>query len=142
MRLEAVLFDLFDTLILVEQETVFYPPSLKKLHAFLLEQGVAVPFAEFQRVYFDVRARLYAETRATLEEPPFTRRVAQTLQQLNHPLDETDPIVVGATRAFGDALKAYVHLDAASPLVLQRLRGEYKLGQPKKTGRPRERICG
>jgi HAD superfamily hydrolase (TIGR01509 family) len=136
MTLEAVLFDLFDTLILVDREEVFYPPSLKKLHTFLSEQGVNVSFPEFQRVYFEVRERLYAATLTTLEEPHFHVRVAQTLQRLGHPLSETDPLVVGATRAFADALGRYVHLDAEAPTVLQRLRGTYKLGVVSNFGIP------
>jgi len=44
MRLEAVLFDLFDTLLLLESE-VFYPPSLRKLHEFLIKNDVDVPQA-------------------------------------------------------------------------------------------------
>lgn len=128
MRLEAVLFDLFDTLLLLENDEVFYPPSLRKLHEFLIKNHVNVPFEAFKRVYFEVRERLYSETQESLEEPHFNVRVSQTLQNLGHNFSETDPIVVGATGAFADEIMRYVHLDEDAIHVLRKLQVKYKLG--------------
>ena len=55
MRVKAVLFDLFDTLVLIESGDSFYMPALQKLHKSLVKKGVKVPFEEFSRVYFEVR---------------------------------------------------------------------------------------
>ena len=61
MQLEAVLFDLFDTLVLVENEKVFYTPCLKSLYNSLLKNGVKASFARFSHVYFQIRDQLYSE---------------------------------------------------------------------------------
>jgi len=139
MRLEAVLFDLFDTLLLLESDEVFYPPSLRKLHEFLIKNDVDVPFEDFKRVYFEVRERLYSETQESLEEPHFNVRVSQTLQNLGHNFCETDPVVVGATMAFADEIMRYVHLDEDAIDVLRKLHGKYKLGLVSNFGIPE---CG
>ena len=52
MHVEAVLFDLFDTLLLLEEDEAFYVPSLRKLHEFLVKNGIGVSFEDFRRVYF------------------------------------------------------------------------------------------
>lgn len=128
MRVDAVLFDLFNTLVLIGNEDVFYLPSLKKLHEFLIENGVKVTFPDFKRVYFDVRDKLYAKADRNLEEPHFNVRVSQSLQRLGHDVGEDDPIVVGATEAFCKEFMQYMQLDENANHVLEKLRGRYKLG--------------
>jgi putative hydrolase of the HAD superfamily len=128
MHVEAVLFDLFDTLLLLESGEVYYTPSLKKLYEFLTRNGVRVDFEDFKRVYFEIRDRFYLESRQTLEEPHFNVRVSQTLQRFGYNLDVCDPIVTGATMAFADEFIRYVHLDNEAIKVLQTLKGKYKLG--------------
>jgi hypothetical protein len=49
MQVEAVLFDLFDTLLLMEGGDAFYLPSLHRLHEFLIENHVRVSFEDFAR---------------------------------------------------------------------------------------------
>ena len=128
MRFRAVLFDLFDTLILLEKDEAFYVPSLRKLHEFLVKNGVNVSFEDFRRVYFEVRDRLYAETEKSLEEPHFNVRISRTLKGLNYDFDVSSPIVIGATEAFSDEFTRYVRLDGDALDVLRKLRGKYKLG--------------
>jgi putative hydrolase of the HAD superfamily len=128
MPVEAILFDLFDTLLLLESSEVYYTPCLKKLYKFLTRNGIRVPFEDFRRVYFEIRDRFYSESRQTLEEPHFNVRVSQTLQQFGYNLDICDPIVTGATMAFADEFMHYVHLDNEATEVLQNLKRRYKLG--------------
>jgi putative hydrolase of the HAD superfamily len=128
MQVEAVLFDLFNTLVLLESDEVFYTPCLKRLHAFLVRKGISIPFEDFRRVYFEVRDRLYAGTEKSLEEPHFNVRVSLVLKQFGYNFDVSSPIVFGATMAFTDALMHYIHLDADTVDVLRVLRGKYKLG--------------
>ncbi|MDH5450990.1 MAG: HAD family hydrolase [Candidatus Bathyarchaeota archaeon] len=134
-----MLFDLFNTLLLLESDEVFYPPSLKKMHEFLVENGVHVPFEDFRQVYFEVRQKLYTETQDTLEEPHFNVRVSQTLQRLGYNFDVSDPVVKGATIAFADEITRYVYLDEDATEVLQNLHGKYKLGLISNFGIPE---CG
>ncbi len=100
MRIKAVLFDMFDTLMLIERGHMFYNPSLRKAHKFLVKNGVDVGFAEFQRAYVKARDALYAEADARLEEPHFNLRVANALRSLGYEFDVDNPIVAGATGAF------------------------------------------
>jgi putative hydrolase of the HAD superfamily len=128
MLLEAVLFDLFDTLVLVENENVFYTPCLKSLHNSLLKNGVEASFARFSHVYFQIRDELYSEARKTLTEPHFNVRIAQTLQKLGYNDEPPDKIVKNACSAFGNKFLKYVTLDTDAPDVLQKLHEKYKLG--------------
>ena len=139
MRVKAVLFDLFDTLLLLESDEIYYPPSLRRLHEFLVKNGVNVPFEDLRQVYFEVRDKIYSESRKNLEEPHFNVRVSQTLQRLGYNFDVSDPVVVGATMAFADEFMRYVSLDADALDVLQKLHGKYKLGLISNFGIPE---CG
>jgi HAD superfamily hydrolase (TIGR01549 family) len=139
MHVEAVLFDLFDTLLLLESDQTYYQPCLKKMHQYLTKNVVNVPFDDFSRVYFDVRDRFYSESRKSLEEPHFNVRVSQTLQRLGYDLDASDHIVVGATMAFASEFMQYVSLDKDAIAVLQKLHGRYKVGLVSNFGIPE---CG
>jgi HAD superfamily hydrolase (TIGR01549 family) len=125
---EAVLFDLFDTLLLLESEEAYYKPSLRRLYEFLVKNGVDIPFEDFSRVYFEVREKLYSKSRESLEEPHFNLRISQALQRFGYNLDVSDEVVVGATMAFADEFMHYVSIDADAFDVLQKLHGKYKLG--------------
>lgn len=128
MRVDAILFDLFNTLILIENDDAYYMPSLKKLHRFLVTNKVDIPFEDFVRVYFEVRDRLYEETRESLEEPHFNIRVSQTLQKFGCKLGVSHPIVAGATEAFCEEFMKYTRPDDDALYVLKRLHGKFKLG--------------
>jgi putative hydrolase of the HAD superfamily len=128
MKVDAVLFDLFDTLLLLQDQKVYYPPSLKKLYEFLSDNGISIPFDDFKHAYFEVRDKFYSESRKSLNEPHFNVRVSQTLRKFGHNFDISDPIVVGATAAFAEEFMHYVTLDKEALSVLQKLHGKYKLG--------------
>ena len=127
MKVEAVLFDLFDTLILLESDEAYYIPSLRKLYDFLTKHGMNFSFEDFQRVYFEVRDKFYSESR-NLEEPHFNVRVSETLKKLGFELDALDPIVKGATTAFAEEFVQYATLDGQALHVLRKLHKKYKLG--------------
>jgi HAD superfamily hydrolase (TIGR01549 family) len=128
MKVEAVLFDLFDTLLILESNEAYYKPSLKRLHEYLVKSGVNVQFDVFERVYFEVRDEFYSESRESLEEPHFNVRVSQTLKKLGYEYTTSDPLIIGATMAFAEEFMHYVSLDAEALDVLQKLHGKYKLG--------------
>ena len=128
MQVDAVLFDLFDTLLLLQGGDAFYEPSLKKLHEFLVENGINIALENFRRVYFEVRDELYAEVEESLEDPHFNVRVSRTLQRLGYDFDVSSPIVAKGTSVFADEFMRYLRLDDDALQVLQKLRGKYKLG--------------
>lgn len=127
MKTEAVLFDLFDTLLLIEDYETYYPPSLRKLYESLVKHRVKASLDNFSQAYFEVRDKFYSESRKSLEEPHFNVRVSQTLQKLGYNYDVSDPIITSATMAFADEFMRYVRLDAEAPDVLQKLSQKYKL---------------
>jgi HAD superfamily hydrolase (TIGR01549 family) len=128
LPVKAIIFDFFDTLVLIEGGEAFYMPSLRSLHEFLVRNNINVPFEDFKKAYFEVRDRLYAKTWENLEEPHFNIRVSETLKKLGYYFTASDNVVIGATEAFSEEFMRYVRLDAETPEVLQRLHGTYKLG--------------
>jgi putative hydrolase of the HAD superfamily len=139
LQVDAVLFDLFDTLLLLDDTEAYYEPCLKKMHRFLAQNGVAVSFDEFQRTYFDIRDRFYRESRESLEEPHFNVRVAQTLEKLGYNFRVFDKTVVEATMSFADEFMRHVHPDKDAAYVLRKLHRKYKLGLISNFGIPE---CG
>ena len=127
--IKAVLFDLFDTIVLItEKEENYYPRCLRKLYDFLVENGVEVSFEKFSRVYFEVRNKLYAETSENFEEPHFNVRVSLTLKKLGYEYDVSDRLVAEASMVFAEEFMRYVALDNNAINVLSKLRRKYKLG--------------
>ncbi|MCX8153096.1 MAG: HAD family hydrolase [Candidatus Bathyarchaeota archaeon] len=128
MPTKAILFDMFDTLMLIEHDHAFYEPSLKRMHKFLVESGVKVSFSEFKGAYLKARDALYAEADAKLEEPHFNVRISNALRHLGFNFDVNSDVVAGATNAFCEGFMEYVRIDEHTTGVLQKLYGKYKLG--------------
>jgi HAD superfamily hydrolase (TIGR01549 family) len=128
MQIEALLFDLFNTLVLLENDDAFYMPSLKRLHDYLVKNEIHVSFEDFVRVYFEVRDKLYEETSQSLEDPHFNIRVSRTLQNLGYKLEASHPTVIGATEAFCEEFMKYMRPDNDAVYVLEKLYKRYKLG--------------
>jgi len=123
---KAILFDWGDTLIQMVQFD--YDACLSKLHESLLHDGIALPFQEFKRLYFQTRDRLYKETEESLEEPNFLLRILETLKHFGYALEETDERIVGAADAFAEAFADQTTMKDLVPAVLEQLRHKYKLG--------------
>lgn len=128
MTVKAVLFDMFDTLMMIEKDHMFYNPSLRRAHKSLLDNGVEVNFVEFRQAYVKARDAIYAAAEATLEEPHFNVRIADTLLSLGYNYDANSQIVVDATFAFCDEFMTFVVIDHHAKSVLSTLHGKYKLG--------------
>ncbi len=128
MRIKAVLFDMFDTLVIIEHDHAFYKPSLRKAHAFIVRSGISVPFNAFNAAYVQARDALYAVADKQMEEPHFNLRIANALQSLGYDFDVSSGIVQGATLAFCEEFMRYVRIDENAKNALQQLYGKYKLG--------------
>ncbi|MEM4704875.1 MAG: HAD-IA family hydrolase [Candidatus Bathyarchaeia archaeon] len=128
MQVKAILFDLFDTLLLVEGGDAFYEPALKKLYTFLSSQGLSVDYAMFRKAYFEVRDSLYRETLQNLEEPHFNIRVHKTLESLGFNHDPSSSVITQGTATFAEEFMRYVHLDSDAIPLLRELKKKYKLG--------------
>ena len=128
MPIKAILFDMFDTLMLIEKNHEFYSPSLMRMYRFLYKNGIDVPFDKFNAVYIEVRDALYAEADLNWEEPHFNVRVAKTLQKLGFNFDVSSPLVADATGEFCEEFMTFVRIDEEAEAVLKQLWGKYKLG--------------
>jgi len=127
VRVDAVFFDLFDTLLPLESAEAYYEACLKKMNEFLAKKGVNVSFDDFQRAYFDIRDKFYS-ARESLEKPHFNVRVAKTLEKLDYNFKASDAVVVGATMSFADEFTCHVQVDEDAVYVLQKLHQKHKLG--------------
>jgi putative hydrolase of the HAD superfamily len=128
MPIKAVLFDMFDTLMMIEHNHAFYSPSLKQAHASLVHNGINVPFDIFNAAYVKARDALYAEADAQMEEPHFNLRITNALQSLGYNFDVSSNVVRSATLAFCEEFMQYVRIDKHARSVLEKLHEKYKLG--------------
>ncbi|MCW4003962.1 MAG: HAD family hydrolase [Candidatus Bathyarchaeota archaeon] len=128
MPIKAVLFDMFDTLMLIERNHEFYSPSLMRMYRYLNNHGINVPFEEFNQAYIKARDELYAKADANLEEPHFNVRISDALKSLGYNYDVSNPIVTGATSEFCEEFMKFVRIDSDAEAILKILHGKYKLG--------------
>jgi putative hydrolase of the HAD superfamily len=128
MKIEAVLFDMFDTLMMIERDHAFYSPSLKKTYDYLKGKGIEVTFTEFQEAYVEARDALYAKADPNMEEPHFNLRISKALRNLGYDYPAASDIVTGATNAFCETFMQFVSADNSALESLRILHGKYKLG--------------
>jgi putative hydrolase of the HAD superfamily len=128
MPIKAVLFDMFDTLMLIEKNHEFYSPSLMRMYRYLNKNGIDVPFDKFNITYIEVRDALYAKADLNFEEPHFNVRVSETLKNLGYNYDVSSPLVTEATGEFCEEFMKYVRIDEKAEAMLKGLHGRYKLG--------------
>jgi HAD superfamily hydrolase (TIGR01549 family) len=114
--------------VIIEGGEAFYIPSLKRLHETLLKNNIKIPFEDFTKTYFEVRDKIYSESRESLNEPHFNIRISQTLAKLGHNIGADNPIIIEATASFSKEFMRYIHLDEEATDVLQKLHGKYRLG--------------
>ncbi len=128
MPIKAVLFDMFDTLMLIKKDHAFYSPAVKSMHQFLFQNGVQVSFATFRDAYIKARDQLYEEADQKMEEPHFNLRVKNALQNLGYKTEAKSDIVQGATDAFCEEFIKYVSMDENAKSALRELHLTYRLG--------------
>jgi HAD superfamily hydrolase (TIGR01549 family) len=128
MTVKAVLFDMFDTLMLIEKDHAFYSPAVKSMHTYLAQNGVQVSFAAFRDAYIKARDALYEEADQKMEEPHFDFRVKNALQILGYTTEAQSSLVQGATDAFCQEFMTYVRIDDNTTPVLKDLQAQYRLG--------------
>ena len=128
MPIKAVLFDMFETLMMIRKNQEFYSPALMRMYGYLNKNGVNVSFDTFQKAYIKTRDGLYAKAEANLEEPHFNVRVSETLKSLGYNYAVSSPIVAAATAEFCEEFMTFVYLDENTEKLLRILHGKYKLG--------------
>ena len=128
MPIKAVLFDMFDTIMMIRKNHDFYSPALMRMYRFLNKKGIDISFETFEKAYIKTRDELYAEVDASLGEPHFNIRVSETLKSLEYSYDVSSSLVTEATGEFCDEFMTFVYLDQDAETVLPMLHEKYKLG--------------
>jgi putative hydrolase of the HAD superfamily len=129
MQIKAVLFDMFDTLMIIEKDHAFYNPAVKSMHQYLAQRGVPVTFPVFRDAYMKARDEIYEKADKTMEEPHFNQRIQNALEQLCYIKEaHTSQLIQGATDAFCKEFTKYVRIDEHAISVLKQLHGKYVLG--------------
>ncbi len=128
MPIKAVLFDMFDTLVLIEKDHEFYPPSIQRMYRYLNKRGVDVPFEKFEAAYIQARDKLYAKADLNWEEPHFNVRISEALKTLGYNYPVSSPIVSAATNEFCEEFMKYVRMDPDAEAALKTLHEKYRLG--------------
>jgi len=128
MTVKAVLFDMFDTLFLIEKNHEFYSPALMRMFIYLNKHGVKVSFDKFNAAYVEARDRIYARVEDSFEEPHFNVRVFEALRSLGFDYEISSPLVAAATNEFCEEFMTYVKIDVYVKAMLKRLHSKYKLG--------------
>ena len=128
MPIKAILFDMFDTLMLIQKNHEFYSPSLMRMYQYLKSHGIDVSFDKFNATYIEERDALYAIADSNFEEPHFNVRISQALKSLGYNYDESAPLVKAATNEFCEEFMKYVRIDEHAKALVEELHGKYKLG--------------
>ncbi|MEM2320977.1 MAG: HAD family hydrolase [Candidatus Bathyarchaeia archaeon] len=128
--IKAVLFDLFDTLLLVERVDDLGERCIKNVYHFLARSGINVSFNAFMKAYSEVRKQIYERVDKYFEEPHFSVRILQTLMKLGYEYSNyIVTIAKGAAEAYMEELARHVYLDEEAIPVLQSLHESgYKTG--------------
>ncbi len=127
-NIKAVLFDLFDTLLLIGEEHTCYFESLAKLHSTLLKNGFTFSYADFEVAYLKVVEQINAETSASLKEPHFNEYVLRTLSELGFAASKKDTAIDEAVQEFCQEFNRHIGVDSQAIEVIKCLQTKYKIG--------------
>ncbi|HYA77760.1 MAG TPA: HAD family hydrolase [Verrucomicrobiae bacterium] len=127
-NVKAVLFDLFDTLILIDDNHECFTNSLLKLHSSLFKNGFLCDFSDFESSYVKVAEQIEAATATNLREPHFKIYVSLTLSNLGYRVSPEDKAINEGVRNFCREFSCYVQLDPQAVTVLEFLQEKYKTG--------------
>ncbi|WP_343383089.1 HAD family hydrolase [Candidatus Bathycorpusculum sp.] len=128
LPLRAVLFDMFDTLMLIERDHEFYEPAVQRMYRYLCKRGVDVSYEQFVAAYNAERTQLYEKADLNLEEPHFNVRISGTLKRLGYSYPTTSSVVSETTCEFYEEFMKYVRIDPDAESVLKVLHENYRLG--------------
>lgn len=128
MQIKAALFDMFDTLALIDSNYEFYNHAVERMHKYVVTQGFRVTFEMFRGAYIKAREELYVAADKNLEEPHFNQRIQKAFQLLGYDMDIKNPIINRTTDEFCQEFLNHVKMDENAKAVLESLYGKYKLG--------------
>lgn len=125
-NIKAVLFDLFDTLLIIHDEHECYTKSLDKLHKTLLRNGFNCSFTDFNNSYLKSIEQIEAQTANSLEEPHFKTYIQNALSDLGYTVSKKDISVSVATDEFCIEFARHIQVDFHAVKVLKLIQSKYK----------------
>lgn len=125
-HIQAIAFDLFDTLITVEQSSRYEAPG--RLLNSLQAQGLPVHAETFMPVYREVTQGFVRAAREDGKETHNRFWISTTLQRLGYPIDPDDPRITHTVEAYFSAFLDYAQLLPETLAMLTTLKGRYRLG--------------
>lgn len=128
MKTKAVLFDMFDTLMMIEHDHQFYIPSIKMMYNTLINNGIKESFSVFMDAYTKARIELYEKADINDEEPHFNQRIVKALEFLGYKYSKNSSIIMETSFAFCKEFMKYVRIDQDTLEILNELHKKYKLG--------------
>ncbi|MCW3999858.1 MAG: HAD family hydrolase [Candidatus Bathyarchaeota archaeon] len=125
---DAVLFDLFDTLVLINNEHDAYMQSLRKAHQYLSANGLNCTFSAFKQTCLKVADRIEHETAVSLEEPHFSSYIERTIAELGRKLKDQTFLAIDAANEFSKEFKKHITVDPQALEVLSLIHRSHKVG--------------
>jgi len=125
-RIEAVGFDLFNTLITVEHQALEH--AVKRLVQSLLQSGLEVDADRFVEDHRSAARSFLEQTRIDGRETHNRFWIQQALERQGFQLEPEDKRIASAVDAYFSAFQDYVSLIPGTLDVLERLRSTFRLG--------------
>lgn len=125
-HIQAIGFDLFDTLITVEQSSRQEAPG--RLLNSLRTQGIPVHADTFMPVYREVAQEFMRAAREEGKETHNRFWISTTLQRLGYPVDPEDARIARTVEEYFSAFLDYARLLPETLAMLTTLKGRYRLG--------------
>lgn len=125
-QIKAIGFDLFNTLITVEPQTI--GEAMRRLLKSLQKGGFALDYESFKQAHRQAALGFLEETRRDGRETHNRFWISAALKSLGYNVPPDDPRIAAAVDGYFSAFFPYCHLVPGTREMLGTLSGKYRLG--------------
>lgn len=125
-HIRAIGFDLFDTLITAECDTLI--DAISRLAQSLVQSGVDLDFDTFKRAHGDAAVRFFKQARQDGRETHNRFWISSALESQGYSIPPDDTRIAKAVEAYFSAFYEHVHLIPDTLEMLRTLREKFTLG--------------
>jgi putative hydrolase of the HAD superfamily len=125
-QINAIGFDLFNTLITVEPRTI--GEATRRLFQSLKKDGFTLDYELFKRAHLQAAKQFLEETRRNGRETHNRFWISEALKILGYQVPPDDPRIAEAVEKYFSAFYPYCRLVPETKEMLQSLDGKYRLG--------------
>jgi len=126
VRVRTVIFDLFDTLLLVKGGDAFYEPALRRLQASSSKRALTFPLRSLSKYILRLEMKCAWKLHKAWKNSILTCAFCG-IKKLGYDFDVSNPAVQDGTRAFAEEFMHHVDLNKEAVETPQRLRGKYRI---------------